>query len=30
MQPIKPKNVPAHVQDNLYEKLIREQERDRK
>ena len=30
MQPIKPKEVPAHVKENLFEKIIKDQERERK
>lgn len=30
MQPFRCKEVPAHVKDNLYEKLLKDQERERK
>ncbi|CAM5999932.1 unnamed protein product [Sphagnum balticum] len=30
MRPFRAKEVPAHVKDNLYEKLLKDQERERK
>lgn len=30
MQPIKPNEVPNHVKENLYERIMRDQERERK
>jgi hypothetical protein len=30
MQPFKSKEVPSHVKDNLYEKMLKDQARERK